>query len=136
MFAKNFIAWGLITVFSITILAGCGATVMGTKNQTSYELQRSLTAPVYWEVTVKGTPREVFDAAITATRDLSLSVTQQKSDQLTGIIDGYFADNTKFAIKIDYDSPGKTRLLITAGKTGDKTLVLQVFKAIEKHLPA
>ena len=69
-----------------------------------------------------------------ATKDLSLSVLHQKSDQLTGVIKGYFADGTKFGIRINLDSPDRRKLQITAGNTGDKTLVLQIFKTIEKHL--
>ena len=123
-----------ISVLLLIGLSACSTTIRGTSTQTSYELQRSLTAPVYWEVKVEGTPRKIFDAAIMATKDLSLSVLNQRSDQLTGVIKGYFADGTKFGIKINLDSPGFTQLQITAGRTGDKTLVLQIFKTIEKHL--
>ena len=123
-----------ISVLLVIGFYACSTTIRGTNTQASYELQRSLTNPVYWEVKVDGTPRKVFNAAMMATKDLSLSVLQQKSDQLTGVIKGYFADGTKFGIKINLDSPGVSRLQITAGRTGDKTLVLQIFKTIEKHL--
>jgi hypothetical protein len=120
--------------FWVIGLLACGTNISGTKSQSSYHLQRSLTAPVYWEVKVKGTARDVFNAALKASKDLSLSILHQKSDQLSGVIKGYFADGTKFGIKINHDSPGITKLQITAGNTGDKTLVLQIFKTIEKHL--
>ncbi|MFN2128020.1 MAG: DUF3568 family protein [Anaerolineales bacterium] len=123
-----------ISVLLVIGLSACSTTIRGTNTQASYKLQRSLTAPVYWEVKVEGTARKVFDAAMMATKDLSLSVLHQKSDQLTGVIKGYFADGTKFGIKINLDSPGITKLQITAGNTGDKTLVLQIFKTIEKHM--
>jgi len=131
---KRIIVIMTISVLSVIGLSACTTKISGTKTQASYNLRRSLTAPVYWEVKVEGTAKKVFDAAIMATQDLSLSVLHQKSDQLTGVIKGYFADGTKFGIKINLDSPGITKLQITAGNTGDKTLVLQIFKTIEKHL--
>lgn len=131
---KKIVVLGLILVFSMIYLMGCGATVVGTKNQPSYTLKRNLSAPIYWEVKVDGTPQHVFGAALKATGDLSLNVIQQTSDQLTGLIKGYFADGTRFVIKLDYDSPGITNLQITAGNTGDKTLVLQIFRGIERYL--
>ena len=67
-------------------------------------------------------------------KNLSLSVLHQISDQLTIVIKGYFADGTGFGIKVNFESPGMTNLQIKAGSTGGKTLVLQIFKTIEKHL--
>ena len=131
---KRIIVLTNISIFLVMGFSACSTKIRGTNTQASYNLRRSVTAPNYWEVKVEGTARKVFDAALKATKDLSLSVLQQNSDQLTGVIKGYFADGTRFGIKIDHDSPGITQLQITAGRTGDKTLVLQIFKTIEKHL--
>jgi len=131
---KRVVFLGLIPLFSIMYLAGCGATITGTQTETSYKLQRSLTAPVYWEVHVAKTPKKIYNAALMGAKDLGLTVTQKNADQLSGILNGYFADGTQFRLKIEHESPGISMLRITAGKTGDKTLVLQIFNAIERHL--
>lgn len=126
--------------FSTTILfmlvlnlTSCQATVRGSGGKEFYKLKRSLAMPQYWEVMVHKGVKPVYDAALMGIEELGLSGHESKVDELSGIIEGNFSGNTKFNIMISYESPSVTLMRIRVGVTGNKHLVVRLFKEIEKH---
>lgn len=134
MIRKSEALFLLFMLIPAVFLAACQATVGGSKTGQTYKLNRSVIMPNYWETVVSKDVEPVYNAVLAGIRDLGLHKTTSKVDRLSGRVEGFFADGTIFKIRISYEEPGMTRLLITAGMTGSKKRTLQLFRAIEKHL--
>ncbi|MBN2060221.1 MAG: DUF3568 family protein [Deltaproteobacteria bacterium] len=130
---RRFFLTSLIFIM-ILCLTACQATIQGSTGKGSYELKRSITMPNFWEVLIDGDVNNVYDAALKGVNDMGLKIYSRKMDSLSAIVEGSFADETEYSVRISYDSPSRTMMRIKAGHTGNKTLSLQLFQAIEKHL--
>jgi hypothetical protein len=125
----------LVSLFlPVVFLFACQATVSGSKTGQTYTLNRSVTKPYYWETVISKDVKPVYNAVLAGIKDLGLIKRTSKVDRLSGLVEGTFADGTDFRIRISYEAPDRTKVLITAGFTGNKTRSLQIFRAIEKHL--
>ena len=131
---KNMFMIGLV-FFLVLWLSACQATVQGSKGKGGYELRRSLIMPNYWEVVLNGDVNKIYNAVLEGVKDLDLKLYSKKVDSLSAIVDGFFADATEYSVRLSYESPSVTLMRIKAGITGDRTLSVQLFQAIEKHLP-
>ena len=124
-----------IAISAIVIsLTACTAMVGGSKGGSRYELKRSLIMPNYWETTLSKDVKPVYDAVIAGIKDLGLRVSTRNADRLSALVEGSFADGTEFKIRLSYEGPDTTLILINAGLTGSKSRSVQLFRAIEKHL--
>jgi hypothetical protein len=117
----------------IFFLAACKPAVVNTPGQGPYELKRSMTAPNYWETSVQGDIENIHNAALAGTKDLGLIVSENSYDMVSGIIEGTFADNSGFTIKLAREADGTIRVRIKAGVTGNKDRAVQIFQAISSH---
>ena len=128
-----------LSLFGLIIIAlyltACQATVQGSKVKGSYELKRSIIMPNFWEVMLNGDVNNVYNAVLQGVKDLDLKIYSKKVDSLSAVVDGFYADATEYSIKLSYESPSVTMMRIKSGLTGNKTLSIQLFQAIEKHLP-
>ncbi len=129
---KQFILGVILSLFIIFLMA-CQATVGGSKTGEKYKLKRNLTMPNYWETIIHKDVKPVYDAVLAGLGDLGLKVSTSKVDRLSGFVEGFFADGSEFRIRISYEGPETTVLLIKAGFTGSKTRSTHIFRAIEKH---
>ena len=123
----------VILFILILCLIACQATVRGSGGKEYYKLKRSLTMPQYWEVMVHKGIKPLYDAALLGIEDLGLNKNQSRVDELSGIIEGVFSDNTKFKIMISYESPSVSLMRMGVGVTGNKHPAVRLFEAIEVH---
>ena len=100
----------------ISFSACLTTTVGGSGGGEQYTLKRSLTMPNYWETVVNKDVKPVYDAVLAGVKDL------------------VFADSSDFKIRLSYEAPQKTLLLINTGLTGDRYRSVQLFQSIEKNL--
>jgi len=121
--------------FSILVLylTACQATVGGSGGKNFYKLKRSLTMPHYWEVMVYKSIKPIYGAVLAGIKDLGLNTNQSKVDELSGIVEGAFSNDTRFKIKLSYESPNVTLMRIGVGLTGNKHLSVKLFEAVEKR---
>ena len=131
---KKMFMIGLIFFLALWLTA-CQATVQRSKRKGVYELKRSLIMPNYWEVMLSGDVSKIYNAVLEGVKDLHLRVYSKKVDSLSAIVDGFYPDATEYSVKLSYESPSVTLMRIKAGITGDRTLSVQLFQTIEKHLP-
>jgi len=123
-----------ISLFAVIMsLAACKGTVVKTQDQGRYELKRSMTAPNYWETSVKGDIETIHTAVLAGIGDLGLTVTGDNYDKLSGIVEGTFADNANFTVKLAREADGTIQIRIKVGLTGNKDRSVQLFQAISAH---
>ena len=123
----------IILGLAVLYLGACKATVRGIKGEESYQLNRSITKPNYWETVINKDVRPVYSAALAGVKDMGLDIITSKVDSLSGVIEGFYADKTEYRIIISYQTPENTLIQINTGLTGSKSRTLQLFHAIEKR---
>ena len=131
---RKSVTLGIVIFMIFLSLTACTAMVGSSKGGSRYELKRSLTMPNFWETILPKDVKPVHDAVIEGVNDLGLKVAIDNVDRLSALVEGLFADGTEFKIRLSYEGPGKTRILINAGLTGSKSRSIQLFRAIEKRL--
>jgi len=131
---KGKYAFFTVILFTLVLyLTACQTTVGGSGGKNFYKLKRSLTMPQYWEVMIQKGIKPIYGAVLAGIEDLGLKTNQNKVDELSGIVEGVFSDDTKFKIKLSYESPSVTLMRIRVGLTGNKHLAVRLFEAIEKR---
>ena len=114
-----------------SLLVSCQTTsVGGTQTHNNYQLKRALN---YWEVMVPGNMAKIHGATVAGTKDLKLEVLNNSVGKVSAKVDGFFADQTEFAVKLFAESNGVIRMKLRAGVTGDKERTMQLFQAIERN---
>ena len=102
-------------VIALTLLGSCKTYVATDGN--ALIMKRG---PNYWELNVEGKVKDVYRAALAGIGDLELKVVHEQSDNVTGMIDGAFADLSEFQINFFQVSPASTRVRIYVGLTAHK----------------
>ena len=123
-----------LVFFLVLWLTACQAIVQRSKGEGGYELKRSLIMPNYWEVTLNENVSKLYDAVLEGFKDLNVKVYSKQVDSLSAIVEGFSADATEYSVRLSYESQSVTLIRLKAGITGDRTLSVQFFQAIEKHL--
>ncbi|MBN1847427.1 MAG: DUF3568 family protein [Deltaproteobacteria bacterium] len=118
---------------AIVSLAACKGTVVNTQGQVPYELKRSMTAPNYWETFVNGDIETIHSAILAGIGDLGLTVKEDTYDKVSGIVEGSFADNSNFTVKLAREADGTIQIRIKVGLTGNKDRSVQLFQAMSTH---
>ena len=133
MFKKGFVfLW--VCLFAVVIgFWGCKGTMVGGQGGGSYELKRSMTAPNYMEASVKGDIENIHTAVLAGIADLGLIVKEDSYDKVSEIVEGTFADNDSFIIKLAHQADGTIQIRIRVGLTGNKDRSVQIFQAISGH---
>ena len=116
-------------VIALTLLCSCTTYVAADGN--ALVMKRG---PNYWEVNVEGKVKDVYRAALAGISDLELKVVDEQADNVTGLIDGAFADLSEFQINFFQASPASTRVRIYVGLTAHKGRSEQLVAAMQNNL--
>ena len=116
-------------VIALTLLGSCKTYVATDGN--ALIMKRG---PNYWELNVEGKVKDVYRAALAGISDLELKVVHEQSDNVTGMIDGAFADLSEFQINFFQVSPASTRVRIYVGLTAHKGRSEQLAAAMQNNL--
>jgi hypothetical protein len=116
-------------VIALTLLGSCKTYVATDGN--ALIMKRG---PNYWELNVEGKVKDVYRAALAGISDLELKVVHEQADNVTGMIDGAFADLSEFQINFFQVSPASTRVRIYVGLTAHKGRSEQLAAAMQNNL--
>jgi len=121
-----------IAIGALAALAvgGCRTLSFSPEKQTAYRMERHFNG---WRVLVQESVPEVHAAIVAALKDLELKPITDQADKLSATVDGMFADNMDFEIKLESMAPKLTRMTIKCGVLGDEARSKSLFRAIEKH---
>lgn len=121
----------LTAVAALMLFTGCMKTYVSGVGEETYRLTRG---PTYWEFHVDGDIQDVFNAAVAGCNDLDLRIYHKKADNVTGLIEGNFADMTDYAVNL-YQVPSVgTRVRIHIGITAHQGRTEQLADAIVKNM--
>lgn len=113
------------------VIGGCRTMSFSPEKQTAYRMERHLNG---WRVLIQQSVPEVHNAIAAALKDLELKPITDQADKLSATVDGIFADNMDFEIKLESMAPKLTRMTIKCGVLGNEARSKSLFRAIEKHL--
>ncbi len=116
-------------VIALTLLGSCKTYVATDGN--ALIMKRG---PNYWELNVEGKVKDVYRAALAGISDLELKVVHEQADNVTGMIDGAFADLSEFQMNFFQASPASTRVRIYVGLTAHKGRSEQLAAAMQNNL--
>ncbi len=116
-------------VIALTLLGSCKTYVATDGN--ALIMKRG---PNYWELNVEGKVKDVYRAALAGISDLELKVVHEQADNVTGMIDGAFADLSEFQMNFFQASPASTRVRIYVGLTAHKGRSEQLAAALQNNL--
>jgi len=122
----------MITTVLVTCMAmvSCTTTVGDARDQ--YRLTRKGNL---WEVLVRGKVSEIHRAVELGVHSLGLKTVSNTHDQVSALVNGFFADQKEFNITLRKQSPGVVRMRIRVGIIGDEQRTTQLFQAIEQNFP-
>lgn len=129
----------LCTGLTAALLATCAGCVSCVRLDSSVVENHSVNRCMfYWTANLPGTVEDVRDATLKALSALGIqTVLANKADELSGIVDGRFADEQEFEIHMRRDSPSNTVIAVRCGFFGSKERSLRLLgKIIEKLSPA
>ncbi len=113
---------GCVAALAATLGAGLGAA------GTAYYEGR-LTS------TFNAGPEEIKSATVKAFKDLNINLVSATADSLNSEIIGNSAENSTVAVSSSLQKDGRSNLGIRVGTFGDQAFSLQIYAAIDKHLP-
>ena len=126
-------ARSLVLVGGIMLtVAGCRTTAWSPDKQKAYQLQRRLNA---WWTVVQYPIADVHEAALAGLKDLDIRPITNRADKVSALIDGLFADNMDFEIRLEAVAEKSTRVTIKCGMFGNEDRARLLFDALTKHLP-
>ena len=128
MFRKRTNIYGLLILYLLN--SGCVALVVGAG---------AGAAGVIWhegklQETVEDSVPHVHQAIKAGLRDLNITITEDKSDNLTAAVRGILADGTKVWVDAESTGSSTAKLTIRVGILGDKPFSLRIRDAIKSHL--
>lgn len=119
-----------VAIFVSIFTISCSTTIdSGSDKQ--YQLKRVLN---YWEVHVNGSLSDVHEAVINGVKDMQIKP-YSHADSITAMVEGKFADQSDFTIKLTEDSPDVVTMRLRVGIKGDKVRTERLFHAIQRHFP-
>jgi hypothetical protein len=119
----------LVGVLAVALCAGCVTSRPG--DNATHTLRRYFTS---WETVVAAPIEKVYKASGAGVADLGLKPDTSAVDKLTGLVEGFMADGTRFEVRLSTLTDTQTRVRITIGMLGDYERATHLFRAIEKHL--
>ena len=84
--------------------------------------------------TTPSTIRECHDATISALRDLGITVTSDRADNLSGRIKGETATGDPVAVDLEPQAQNMTKIDVRVGFWGNETHAVRIADAIKRHL--
>ncbi|MDA8169241.1 MAG: DUF3568 family protein [Nitrospiraceae bacterium] len=127
---KNALAVVLIAL-GLAFFAGCSSVKYESEtsppNQPAYSLG-------YLKVNLEKPVPDIAKATEAAYKDLGISVTNAKSDDLTGKVEGKLADGKDVTTDITSVSSKESSVSIRIGTLGDKDFSYRILDKIKKNL--
>jgi len=131
---KHWLQWTQVMVLvggALIAVNGCQTMAWSEEKQTVYRLERHLNA---WRVMVQYSVPDVHKAVLAGLNDLQLRPITNQVDKVSGVVDGMFADNMDYEVKMESLAPRLTRISIKCGIFGNEERAKMLFNAIQKHL--
>ena len=119
--------WTMLAAFS----SGCIPLVVGAAGGAagvSYVMGKS-TEEFSYDVPV------VYRAALTAMKELGLTLSEDRADTLSAHMESEFADRTPIWISLESMGESRTRATIRVGRTGDEVRSRKILDTIKQYLP-
>jgi len=119
--------WTMLTAFSsgcIPLVVGAAAGAAGV----SYVMGKS-TEELSYDVPV------VHRAALTAMKELGLTLSEDRADTLSVHMESEFADRTPIWISLESVGESRTRATIRVGRMGDEVRSRKILDTIKQYLP-
>ena len=113
------------------LLAGCRTQVWSNDGRIVYQLNRQVNQ---WQTYVQSPIAKTHEAFVSGLKDLEVKPLTNQVDKVSALVDGFFADEVSFDIRLETVAPSVTRVRIRCGLVGDEQRALLLFKAMEKHL--
>lgn len=119
--------WVILAAFSsgcIPLVVGAAAGAAGV----AYVMGK-LTEELSYDVPV------VHRAALTAMKELGLTLSEDRADTLSAHMESEFADRTSIWISLESMGESRTRATIHVGRTGDEVRSRKILDTIKQYLP-
>ena len=119
--------WGILAVFS----SGCIPLVVGAAGGAAgvaYVMGKS-TEELSYDMPV------VHRAALTAMKELRLTLSEDRADTLFAHMESEFADGASIWISLESVEGSRTRATIRVGRTGDEVRSRKILDTIKQYLP-
>jgi len=123
-------AWAIWTTLA-AFSSGCIPLVVGAAGGAvgvAYMMGKS-TEELDYDVPV------VHRAALTAMKELGLTLSEDRADTLSAHMESEFADRTPIWISLESMGESRTRATIRVGRTGDKIRSRKILDTIKQYLP-
>ena len=120
--------WTMLAAFS----SGCIPLVVGAAGGAAgvaYVMGKS-TEELNYDVPV------VHRAALTAMKELGLTLSEDRADTLSVHMESEFADREHVWIDLESMRESRTRVTIRVGRTGDEVRSRKILDTIKQHLPS
>ena len=127
MLRKEIYIYVFIMLYFIN--SGCAAVVVGAGVGTGVAWYKGKL-----EETVSASVPHVHRAVKEGLRDLNITITEDRHDNLTAEVRGELASGKNVSIDAKSVDSSTTKLTIRVGTFGDKDLSLRIRDAIKKHL--
>lgn len=119
--------WAMLAVFS----SGCLALFVGATGGAAgaVYVMGKLTEELSYDVPA------VHEAALTAMKELGLTLSEDRADTLSAHMESEFADRAHVWIDLDSMGEARTRVTIRVGLTGDEVRSRKILETIKQSLP-
>jgi Protein of unknown function (DUF3568) len=119
--------WVVLAAFSsgcIPLVVGAAGGAAGVAN-----VMGKLTEELSYDVPV------VHRAALTAMKELGLTLSEDRADTLSVHMESEFADREHLSIDLESMRESRTRATIRVGRTGDEVRSRKILDTIKQYLP-
>jgi len=116
---------------SLLLAGGCATETSGPFGNAGPELHRDFEG---WHTLVRQPVDQVYNASLAGLRDLGIKPFICQMDKVSASVDGTFADDVPFEVRVEAVSLDASRLTIKTGFFGNTSRAKLLYQAICKHL--
>lgn len=124
-------ALALAGTLSLLLAGGCATETSGPFGYAGPELHRDFEG---WHTLVRQPVDQVYNASLAGLRDLGLKPFVCQMDKVSASVDGTFADDVPFEVRIEAVGLDASRLTLKTGFFGNTNRTRLLYQAIRKHL--
>ena len=121
----------LAGTLSLLLAGGCATETSGPFGYAGPELHRDFEG---WHTLVRQPVDQVYNASLAGLRDLGIKPFVCQVDKVSASVDGTFADDVPFEIRIEGVGLDASRLTLKTGFFGNTNRTKMLYQAIRKHL--
>jgi len=131
MIPRPFVSFAVVS--AVLLACGCATSSYTTTPKGTYQLKRVFPMNT-WETVVNRPIAATHKATVAGFKDLGIAPITNRVDQVSGLVDGMFADNMDVEVKLEAIAPEMTRIRVRCGMVGDQGRTEAIFNAISKNL--